>query len=170
MGSSGSVPLRQHQLQHYGANRRQFHLLPPLNQILHPLPFLGPFHAKNKLSSRLPSRTRLNNFENFSAKKQSYSANRRHQQIRRREGSPTSCTTLRLLSWVRGGTLPGSLMRGPLSPRLSRRVVFLMSLLELLVTNTMIKKIIKSQTLLKKKKKKNKPTLKKKKKKKKKKK
>merc|ERR1711953_603561 len=87
INSAGSEPLRQHQLQHYGANRRQFHLLPPLNQILHPLPFLGPFHAKNKLPSRLPSRTRLNNFEHFSAKKQSYSANRRHQQIRRREGT-----------------------------------------------------------------------------------
>ena len=36
---------------------------------------------------RLPSRTRLNNFEHFSAKRQSYSANRRHQQIRRREGT-----------------------------------------------------------------------------------
>ena len=44
-----------------------------------------PFHPSYYL--RLPSRTRLNNFEHFSANKQSYSANRRHQQIRRREGT-----------------------------------------------------------------------------------
>ena len=53
------------------------------SQVRHTI--VQPFHPLYSL--RLPSRNRIKNFEHFSASKESYSTNRRHQQIRRREGT-----------------------------------------------------------------------------------